>query len=30
MTASIPAHLAEGCGRNGDAAFARFCPIAMS
>ena len=27
--ASIPANLAEGCGRNGDAEFARFCSIAM-
>ena len=27
--ASIPANLAEGCGRNGDAEFARFCGIAM-
>lgn len=26
---SIPANLAEGCGRNGDADFARFCSIAM-
>lgn len=26
---SIPANLAEGCGRNGDADFARFCTIAM-
>ncbi len=26
---SIPANLAEGCGRNGDAEFARFCCIAM-
>ncbi len=26
---SIPANLAEGCGRNGDAEFARFCFIAM-
>jgi len=26
---SIPANLAEGCGRNGDAEFARFCSIAM-
>lgn len=25
---SIPANLAEGCGRNGDAEFARFCSIA--
>jgi four helix bundle protein len=26
---SIPANLAEGCGRNGKADFARFCCIAM-
>jgi four helix bundle protein len=26
---SIPANLAEGCGRNGDAEFARFCSTAM-
>lgn len=26
---SIPANLAEGCGRDGDADFARFCSIAM-
>ena len=26
---SIPANLAEGCGRIGDAEFARFCSIAM-
>ncbi len=26
---SIPANLAEGCGRNGDAEFARFCSISM-
>ena len=25
---SIPTNLAEGCGRNGDAEFARFCSIA--
>ena len=25
---SIPANLAEGCGRNGDAELARFCAIA--
>ena len=25
---SIPSNLAEGCGRNGDAEFARFCHIA--
>src|SRR5215831_18664939 len=28
-SASIRANLAEGCGRNGDAEFARFCSIAM-
>ncbi|MCC6858853.1 MAG: four helix bundle protein [Bryobacterales bacterium] len=28
-SSSIPANLAEGCGRNGDAGFARFCHIAM-
>jgi four helix bundle protein len=28
-TASIGANLAEGCGRNGDAEFARYCSIAM-
>jgi four helix bundle protein len=27
-SASIPANLAEGCGRNGAAEFARFCSIA--
>lgn len=27
--ASIAANLAEGCGRNGDAEFARFCSISM-
>jgi four helix bundle protein len=27
--ASIPANLAEGCGRNGDTEFARFCAIAL-
>jgi four helix bundle protein len=27
--ASIPANLAEGCGRAGDVEFARFCTIAM-
>jgi four helix bundle protein len=26
---SIPANLAEGCGRNSDAEFARFCSMAM-
>ena len=28
-SSSIPANLAEGCGRNGDAEFARFCSIAI-
>jgi four helix bundle protein len=28
-SASIAANVAEGCGRNGDAEFARFCSIAM-
>ena len=28
-SASIPANLAEGCGRSGDAEFARYCSIAM-
>lgn len=28
-SSSISANLAEGCGRNGDAEFARFCSIAM-
>ena len=28
-SASIPANLAEGCGRKGDAELARFCSIAM-
>jgi four helix bundle protein len=28
-SSSIPANLAEGCGRNGDAEFARFCSIAL-
>jgi four helix bundle protein len=27
--ASISANLAEGCGRSGDAEFARYCSIAM-
>ena len=27
--ASIPANLAEGCGRDGDAELGRFCQIAM-
>jgi len=26
---SVAANLAEGCGRNGDAEFARYCSIAM-
>jgi four helix bundle protein len=26
---SIPANLAEGCGRSGDAELARFCSIVM-
>jgi four helix bundle protein len=26
---SIPSNIAEGCGRRGDAKFARFCQIAM-
>ena len=28
-SASVAANLAEGCGRSGDAEFARFCSIAM-
>jgi four helix bundle protein len=28
-SSSVSANLAEGCGRNGDAEFARFCSIAM-
>ena len=28
-SASIAANLAEGCGRSGDAEFARFCSIAL-
>jgi four helix bundle protein len=28
-SSSIGANLAEGCGRNGDAEFARFCSLAM-
>ena len=28
-SSSIPANLAEGCGRNGNAEFAHFCSIAM-
>ena len=28
-SSSIAANLAEGCGRNSDAEFARFCSIAM-
>jgi len=29
LCSSIAANLAEGCGRSGDAEFARFCSIAM-
>jgi len=28
-SSSVAANLAEGCGRTGDAEFARFCSIAM-
>jgi four helix bundle protein len=28
-SSSIPANLAEGCGRSGDAELARYCSIAM-
>ena len=28
-SSSIPANLTEGCGRNGDGEFGRFCSIAM-
>jgi four helix bundle protein len=29
-SASIPANIAEGCGRSGDAELGRFMPISMS
>ncbi|MGH9936456.1 MAG: four helix bundle protein [Blastocatellia bacterium] len=29
MAVARPANLAEGCGRSGDAEFARYCSIAM-